>query len=260
VPELIEVELYRRLAERAVDRRIERVDAPDSWFLKGGLTASGVADVLVGERFTAARRRGKLMVLDTHAGPTLGIRFGMTGRLLVDEQPAIERLEYASGRDDPAWDRFTVGFEDGGTMRVPDPRRLGGIELDPDEERLGPDAAAIGAAALRDAVVGSSAPLKGRLMDQKRVAGLGNLLTDEILWRAALDPARPCRSLNDADLRRLHRHVRSVLDDLTARGGSHLGDLQDERSRDGCCPKDGMPLDRRQIGGRTTYSCPHHQR
>jgi formamidopyrimidine-DNA glycosylase len=260
VPELIEVELYRQLAERALDRPIVAVDAPDSWFLKHGLTAGQVTDVLVGERFVVARRRGKLLLLDTDRGPTLGVRFGMTGRLVVDGRAAIERLEYGGTRHDPAWVRFAVRFADGGVMAVPDPRRLGAVELDPDEDRLGPDAVGIGPAGLRDLLAGSTAPLKARLMDQHRLAGLGNLLTDEILWRSGLDPARSSRSLDGAEVRRLHRHLRSTLAELTDRGGSHLGDLQAQRSRDGWCPRDGTPLDRRQIGGRTTYSCPVHQR
>ena len=109
-------------------------------------------------------------------------------------------------------------------------------------------------------LAGSEAPLKARLMDQARVAGLGNLLTDEILWRAGLDPARPAGSLSPAELRRLHRHLRTTLVELGERGGSHMGDLQTMRSRDGVCPRDGAALLRRTIGGRTTYSCPVHQR
>jgi formamidopyrimidine-DNA glycosylase len=260
VPELIEVESYRVLAERALDRPVARVEAPDAWFLKGGLTASMAADGLEGRRLTTARRRGKLLVLDVDGGPTLGLRFGMTGRLLVDGTPAIERLEYSSGREAPAWDRFVVHFGDGGDLRLRDPRRLGGVELDPDESRLGPDASTVGPARLRDTLGDSTAPLKARLMDQSRLAGLGNLLTDEILWRAGLDPARAAGSLDGAELRRLHRHLRSVLSELTDRGGSHTGDLQDERHPGGLCPRDGSPLQRRTVGGRTTYSCPHHQR
>jgi formamidopyrimidine-DNA glycosylase len=260
MPEMIEVELYRRLAVRALDRPVARVDAADTWFLKRGLTSDVVVDVLLGRRLSAARRRGKLLMLDTDAGPTLGLRFGMTGRLLVDEDPAIERLEYSSDRNDTSWDRFVLHFGDGGTLRLRDPRRLGGVELDPDEGRLGPDALTIGPAAMRDALAGSTAPLKARLMDQQRVAGLGNLLTDEILWRAGLDPARAAGSLDPRELRRLHTHLRSVLGELTERGGSHTGDLQEERSREGRCPRDSTALERRRIGGRTTYSCPQHQR
>jgi formamidopyrimidine-DNA glycosylase len=260
MPEMLEVEAYRRLAARAVGRTISAVHAPDPWFLKGGLTASGITTALTGRSFAADRRIGKLLLLDVADGPTIGLRFGMTGRLLVDGHAAIERLEHSSDRDDSAWDRFGVDFADGGSMRLRDPRRLGGVELDPDEDRLGIDAADIGVARLRDVLAASEAPLKARLLDQARVAGIGNLLADEMLWRAGLDTARPAGSLGPAEVRRLHRHLRATLTELDARGGSHTGDLQEMRTPDGTCPRDGTPLARRTVGGRTTYSCPRHQR
>ncbi len=152
-----------------------------------------------------------------------------------------------------------LDLDGGGQLRLNDPRRLGGVELDPDEGALGPDMFAIRPRELAAALGGSSVALKARLMDQSRVAGLGNLLTDEILWRAGLDPARPASSLDDVERRRLHRTMRVVLSELLAAGGSHLGRLQQARQRGGVCPKDGAPLERRTIGGRTTYSCPRHQ-
>ncbi len=96
-------------------------------------------------------------------------------------------------------------------------------------------------------------------MDQSRIAGVGNLAADELLWRAGLDPARPAGALSDAELRRLHRHLRRTMSDLMERGGSHAGDLMAERRVGGVCPKDGTPLIRRTVGGRTTFSCPRHQ-
>jgi len=102
--------------------------------------------------------------------------------------------------------------------------------------------------------------LKGRLMDQSRVAGVGNLAADEILWRAGLDPTRPASSLSDGELRRLHRHLRSTLRDFIERGGSHTGELMPERHPGGLCPKDGTPLRRATVATRTTWWCPKHQR
>ena len=96
-------------------------------------------------------------------------------------------------------------------------------------------------------------------MDQAKLAGLGNLLTDETLWRAGLDPARQSRSLDSDEVALLHGEMKRTLKDLGKRGGSHLGDLQQARQRGGICPRDGAALDRRTIGGRTTYSCPVHQ-
>ncbi|MBA2282127.1 MAG: formamidopyrimidine-DNA glycosylase, partial [Acidimicrobiia bacterium] len=210
MPEMIEVEMYRRLAEQVVGRTVRRVDAPDAWFLKRGLEAPELTATLLGRTVVAARRRGKLLLLDTD-GATLGLRFGMTGRLLVDGGMVVEKLVYGSTREETAWDRFALGFDGGGELRLRDPRRLGGVELDPDEDRLGIDAASLTRAELA-ALLGSAAPLKARLMDQARLAGLGNLLTDEALGRAGLDPARPASSLEPAEVRRLHRHIAATLE------------------------------------------------
>ncbi len=260
MPELIEVEQYRRTADRIVGRRVAAVDAPDAWFLKGGIEAAAVTDALLGRTPSGTRRIGKLLLVDfDEETPTLGLRFGMTGRLSVDGAVPIAELAYGSARNEPAWVRFRLRFDDGGELRVIDPRRLGGVELAPDERRLGPDAARVGLAELRRALAGSEAPLKARLMDQQRVAGMGNLLTDETLWRAGLAPGRAAGSLGESELKRLHRVMRRTVDDLTARGGSHTGDLQSSRARGASCPRDGTPLQREQVGGRTTYWCPHHQ-
>jgi formamidopyrimidine-DNA glycosylase len=260
VPELPEVEAYRQLAEdAALDRRIVEVDAHDDWYLKGGLTAEDVTAALVGQRFTAARRLGKLLLLDTDGGPVVGLRFGMTGRLVVDGRAGVDALLHSSNDPLARFVRFALHFADGGHLLMRDPRRLGGVELDPREARLGPDARTIGLAALRDALAGSDAPLKARLMDQQRVAGVGNLIADEALWRAGLSPERPSRSLDATELRRLHRHLRATVDDLIGRGGSHTGDLIASRMPGGVCPKDGTPLTRSRVGGRTTWWCPRHQ-
>lgn len=261
MPELIEVEVYRQLADKTVGRRITAVHAPDAWFLKGGLTATQVTDALTGAEVRATRRVGKLLLVDLDdERPVLGLRFGMTGRLIVDGEAPITQLEYTSGRDDPVWNRFGLQFGDGSRLRLSDPRRLGGVGLDPDLAALGPDAWTVTERQLRTALGSSTAPLKARLLDQSRLAGLGNLLVDETLWRAGLDPARAAGGLTDAEQVTLRRFIGFTVRSLFRRGGSHTGDLQIERHRDGTCPVDGATLLRRTIGGRTTYSCPVHQR
>ena len=260
MPEILEVEAARAvLGAHALDREIVRVYAPDTWFLKRGTTAAGLRHALVGNRFTAARRTGKQMILDTaDPGTRLGVHLGMSGRVLVDDEEAGDPLVYASNRRVAKWNRFGVHFADGGSFMLRDPRRLGAAELDPDESRLGPDALAVTARQL-DAALGSrSAPIKAVLMDQARVAGLGNLLVDEALWRAGIDPARPAVAVTPEERRELHRAIRSTLRVLGRRGGSHTGDMP--RDLDVPCPRDGAPLVRRKVGGRTTYSCPVHQR
>ena len=219
--------------------------------------------VLPGLSFVHARRTGKVLLLDTE-GPTFAMRFGMTGGLLLDGLAGIDRLEYGPGTYEQRWIRAGVTFVDGGTLLLHDPRRLGRVLLDFDEDRLGPDAFDVTPAQLRAALQTRGdrpgPPLKARLLDQARLAGIGNLLADEILWRASLDPTRPCNSLSDVELRRLARQMRTTLVELYARGGSHCGDHMAERHRGGRCPKDGTVFLRQPVGGRTTYWCPAHQR
>ena len=258
MPELLEVEAYRRAAAAVVGRTVAEVHAPDDWFAKRGATPEALAAELTGARITAARRIGKLLVLDTD-GPRVGLRFGMTGRIVVDGSAPIEALIYSSDGDDPGWDRFGLRFAGGGALVVRDPRRLGGVELDPDESRLGPDAAAVTVNQLREGLARSAVPLKARLLDQSRLAGLGNLLADESLWRAGLAPTRPAAALDPGELAGLHSAISRTLAVLGWRGGSHTGDLQPARVRGGHCPRDGEELRREQVGGRTTYWCPLHQ-
>ena len=257
MPELVEIESYRRLADRVVGRAIVRVDAPDAWFIKDGNTQRSLRQALRARVITGTRRIGKLLLLDTD-GPTLGLRFGMTGRLVVDGVEGVDELIYSSRRKDPAWDRFSLRF-DTGFLTINDPRRLGGVILNPDESRLGPDAMTVTRSVFRGALA-SDAPIKARLMDQARLAGVGNLTADEVLWRAGIAPHRTARSLDADEVKRLHQQLRRVLRDLDQRGGSHTGDVIEHRTAGGACPRDGSPLARATVGGRTTWWCPQHQR
>src|SRR3954462_14058107 len=175
MPEILEVEAARAvLAANALNRNIAKVYAPDTWFMKRGTTAPAVRHALVGNAFTVARRRGKQIVLDTKDPDVrIGVHLGMSGRVLVDDVEAGDPLVYASNRRMPKWHRFGVHFADGGDFMLRDPRRLGAVELNPDETRLGPDALTVTAAQLDHALGKRTAPIKAVLMDQARVAGLG---------------------------------------------------------------------------------------
>ena len=164
MPELLEVEDARALIEeRALARVIKSVDAPDAWYLKRGLTARAVKAALGGRRIERARRRGKQLLLDTD-GPVLGLHLGMSGRVIIDGEAAGDPLVYGSNREVPDWHRFTLRFDDGGRLAMRDPRRLGAVELDPDEDRLGVDALELTLAQLRSMVSRSRAPVKAVLM------------------------------------------------------------------------------------------------
>ena len=197
-------------------------------------------------------------------GPTLGIRFGMTGGLVVDDGRAIDRLLYSPGRVRRAVGALARHLRRRWRTRPSTtPAASAGWCSTPTRTPSVPTPPGVTPAQLRAALAaprGAGPPLKARLLDQGRLAGLGNLLVDEILWRAGLSPARPSASLSGPELRRLHRHLRSTLDELAVRGGSHTGDLMAERRPGGRCPRDGSELVRSTVGGRTTWWCPTHQR
>lgn len=253
VPEGLEVEIYRRAAERLVGRRVRCATADDR------VAAPTVTAAITGTTVLGARRVGKLLLLDTD-GPVIGIHFGMTGRIIVDGFAPIERLEYGSRRDDPAWERFVAEFGDVGSLRIADPRRWARVDLDPDEGRFGPDVLTITIDQLSAVCRGRRRGLKALLLDQSCVAGLGNLCVDEVLFTAGLHPARPASGLGADEIEALHRAMRTRLPAMLVEGGSHRGVLSPEvRAALPRCPSDGLPLVRGVFAGRTTVWCPHHQ-
>jgi formamidopyrimidine-DNA glycosylase len=214
--------------------------------------------MLVGAKVTRVRRHGKHVLVDTTKG-ALGMHFGMTGRLIVDGAAAIEELEYGARGDDPAWDRLIVRFDDG-EMRVSDPRRFSRHRIDPVLD-LGVDLLApVGEiAAALDGVARRRGPVKGVLLDQRVIAGLGNLCVDEVLFHAGVDPLTPMREVADRDA--LAEVIGEMMPSMLTAGGSHTGDTgPGHREGDGRCALDGTPLVRSTVAGRATVSCPMHQR
>ncbi len=248
MPELPEAERARLTIEReALGRRIASVDDADTWVCRPH-SPGEIADALTGATLTGAHRRGKALSVETDGGPVLGLHLGMSGRIEVDGEPAERN-----------WDRFSIDFEDGGRLALRDKRRLGRVVLNPDLSRLGPDAAEVGRAQFRERVGRGTASLKARLMDQSVIAGVGNLLADETLWRAGLSPLLAAGDLDEEQLDGLRRALRAATRRAIRRGGVHTGDLIPHRVRGGSCPSCGTPLSRETIGGRTTYWCPRDQ-
>ncbi len=260
MPEGIEVEYYRQTALMTLNRKIKSIETIDHKYLSDACSPADLRNLLVENYFIKAERKGKLLVLSLSNDCKLGLRFGMTGRLLVDGNSAIKVLEYSSAKNNPDWDRLSIKFQDGGSLSIRDPRRLGAVQINPNLGTLGTDLYEITALSISEVLKHSVRPIKSRLMDQSKIAGLGNLLTDEILWRSSIDPRRQSNTLSRNEKRRLLRHANQTITELTDLGGSHMGNLQDHRVPGGLCPKDGVPLNRYNIGGRTTYSCPEHQK
>ena len=145
-------------------------------------------------------------------------------------------------------------------MALRDKRRLGRVRLEPDLRRLGPDALHIPRATFRERVGRGTGPVKARIMDQAVLAGVGNLLADEALWRARLDPRRAAGALDEAELDRLWRAIRAATRDAIAKGGVHTGRVIAHRAAGERCPRCGAPMQRATVGGRTTWWCSREQR
>ena len=272
MPELPEVENARRLiADQALGRRIVAVDDADTFVCRPH-SPGELRDALTGRMLTAAHRRGKAMWCETSEllggppgpGPDLGIHLGMSGRIVVTSPDG----EAAEGGDPPGrdsqprkaeWDRFTLEFADGGRLALFDKRRLGRIQLNPDISALGPDAGQVTRAEFRVLITRGTTTVKARLLDQSKIAGVGNLLADEIAWQAKVPPAMPVSRLRRADVDRLYRALRSVLASAMANGGAHTGDIIAARRPGGTCPRDGAEMRHGTVGGRSTWWCSREQ-
>jgi formamidopyrimidine-DNA glycosylase len=229
-----------------------------------------VAAELERERVVAVERRGKYLVVRFETGRVLLIHLRMTGSLLSAPNGSLP--------DDPHR-RAVVKLDDGSDVAYRDVRRFGTwLLLEPGEAepylaaRVGdePLDALFTAARLGERLAGRRTSLKAALLDQRTLAGMGNIYVDEALWRARLNPLRPAAQLDRNELRRLHRGIRAALEHGLARQGSTLrdyrlpdgggGSMQDEfrvyGRRDEPCDRCGTLIVRTQVAGRTTWFCP----
>jgi formamidopyrimidine-DNA glycosylase len=258
MPELPDVEGFRRyLARHAEGQRIARVDVLDRELVRNR-SAQTIKRALEGQRFAPPRRHGKWLIAPVGEVELL-LHFGMTGLLHFaakgEERHRHDRLVFVCQR---------------GELRYNNMRRFGGVWLARDERErdavtgpLGPDAAGLPRQEFERLLEGRRGSLKAALMDQRLIAGLGNLLSDEIAWRARVHPATPVSGLDPAQVRALHEALRGAVSESTRygrvpHGKRWLTRVRDDR--DAACPRCGTRLRRRTIAGRTACWCPGCQR
>ena len=270
MPELPEVESVRRQLEPALrGRHFERVEILDSRLVRPYEPAE-VAAELEGERVASVERRGKYLVVGFESGRVLLIHLRMTGSLRHAPEGMLQ--------DDPHR-RAVVRLDDGSDVAYRDVRRFGTwLVLEPGEAgphldaRVGiePLEAVFTAARLGELLRKRRAPVKAALLDQRTLAGMGNIYVDEALWRARINPLRPAEGLDRGEIRRLHRAIRAALEHGIARQGSTLrdyalpdggsGSMQDEfrvYGRGGePCGRCGTPIAKTRVAGRGTWFCP----
>jgi len=269
MPELPEVETVRRRLEPVLTgRRFERVEISDPRLVRPH-EPDEVAAELQGERVASVERRGKYLILRFETDRVLLIHLRMTGSL----------RHSSAGLDDDPHRRALVRLDDGSDVAYRDVRRFGTwLLLEPGEldaylaPRLGeePLDAPFTAARLGQLLARRRAPVKAALLDQRTLAGMGNIYVDEALWRAKIHPLRPAESLEPNELRRLHRAVRTSLEHGLARQGSTLrdyklpdggsGSMQHEFKVYGRggepCDRCGTPIAKIRVAGRGTWFCP----
>ncbi len=256
MPEILEAEIYRIAVDETVGRRIESFQIGDAAYVRDP-GPDALVEQFVGSAVRATARHGKLVIVETTAGD-IGLRFGMTGKVRVDGLAPIDALEYAPSTWNDDWNRFAVDF-DTGSLVINDVRRLGSVEAEPDRDSLGPDAWGIGPTELAALCGRGRGAIKSLLLNQKKIAGLGNLLVDELLWRTSVAPHRPAGELTAHETRRIGEQIVPLLDELFAAGGSHCGAHVPERHVDGRCPVDNQALVHATVGGRSTWWCREHQ-
>lgn len=208
-------------------------------------------DALRGETLEDPERIGKWLIAWT-TGPSLLLHFGMTGDLTWAPS--------ADGRH--RHDRLVLEL-DQGEIRYRNMRKLGGVWLARGEEEvraltggLGPDALAVDRKAFLELLAGRRGKIKAALMDQALIAGVGNLVADEVLWHARVHPARRIEELSPAERERIHGELRRVLIRWVEGYGSLPRGWLIEVRGSGDCPRCGTPLSRTVVAGRTTYFCP----
>ena len=279
MPELPEVETVMRGLRAALEgRRIVRAVAHRAdlrWALPVGL-----ARRLTGARVLGFRRRGKYMLMRLDGGDSVLLHLGMSGRMLV---------ERAGCNDVTLHEHLVMETDEGWRVGFVDPRRFGSVDLVPTAEEdthrllagLGPEPldAAFDVASLSEALAGKRTPIKTALLDQKIVAGLGNIYVCEALFRAAISPLRSAHTVPGARATRLVPAIKETLAEAIAAGGSSLRDYVQpdgelgyfqhawkvygrEGKMCGRCP--GKPVCqgiRRVVqSGRSTFYCPRVQR
>jgi formamidopyrimidine-DNA glycosylase len=258
MPELPEVEMARRYLEAtALHQTILAAEVKDGRIL-AGVSATEVERALSGKQFECAMRHGKRLFLKLHDSLWLALHLGLTGRLICLEKEAEE----------PGHTRLLIFFENSRILAFDDPRIFGEVSLAKSpqaflaERKIGPDALQFELDGFLKIMNGRKGLIKSALLNQRLIAGLGNLYADEALFQAGICPKT--RGLTIEQLLALFSSIQEVLKTALATHAD-LEELPDSyllpyRHPGGRCPRDGALLSREKISGRTSYYCPEHQK
>ena len=264
MPELPEAEANRLRVERdCLHRTIEAAEPGDDVsYIE--LPGDNERARLVGRQFTRTHRHGKLIFAGSESGPWICVHLGMSGSL----RPFDEGAENGGGP--PDYTKFVIRFEGERRLAFSCPRKLGWVRVvdSPEAEiariGFGPDALEIGREAFAEVIGTSRGAIKSALIEQTKLAGVGNLWSDEILYRVGVDPERKGTDLSDSQLGdaydAMHNILHAVVDtqaDYTKLPDDWLIHTRDEGAE---CPRCGGEIVRTKVGGRSAYHCTRHQK
>ena len=258
-PELPEVEIFVRHLQPIVGAVIQRAEVLDDRLALDGSRIEGAT-------ISSAERRGKHIVIHLGERGDLVVHLRMSGRLRLHR-----------GENEVKYTRLVLHLDSGDTVYFVNPRRLGtaihcprGFETDLGLEPLSPS---FTVAALGDLTSESRSPIKSFLLDQRKIAGVGNIYASEALWRSGISPEREARTLSYDEVVRLHGDIVSVLNDAISGQGTTIGnsvsdyhpsageqgEFQNRLSvygrKDELCERCGTAIARLKQGGRSTYCC-----
>ncbi len=260
MPELPEAEANRRRIEaKCLNRTIEDA-TPGANVTHLELPGGNECKRLIGRQFSEARRHGKLVFAGSRSGPWIAVHLGMTGRLIPRQE----------GEEPPDDAKFIITFEGGTRLYFLNKRKLGWLRVidDPDEfiarQGYGPDALAVSQEQFATIVGDTGSMVKARLMDQKQVAGIGNLWSDELCFASGIAPTHPGDELSQKQLGTMFDTMCEGLETLIETG-SDRAKLPDDwliqhRKKGTDCPRCKGTITTRKIGSRTSYFCDTHQK
>jgi formamidopyrimidine-DNA glycosylase len=256
MPELPDVELFGRyFSHHCLGRKIQAVELRSETILRDR-SKKEIEVALKGKKFLSVKRLGKYLFVEVQSSLFLVLHFGMTGFLHA----------FKGKNPYDMHTRALFHFVDHTHLAFVDMRLLGLITLTHSIEafaqQLGPDALLISQPAFR--LLFKKGSVKSVLMDQKKIAGVGNIYCDEILFFAGLSPHKEAASLTEKEINKLYGSMKHVLKKAIEANVESTRMpatwLIHARQKQTLCPKCKAPIDHIKIGGRSTYFCPNCQR
>jgi formamidopyrimidine-DNA glycosylase len=260
MPELPESDAMRLVIERdCLHRTIEAVELGENTSYID-LPGSNSRSRLTGKRFTTTYRHGKFIFAGSKSGPWMMVHLGMTGKLIAFDAPA----------DPPDHTKLLIRFEGDRRLAFRCPRKLGRVAIVDDPQEFvaeggyGPDALKIGHDAFVETIGSTRGAIKSALMNQNKLAGIGNLWSDEVDFQLGIDPERRADDIAQDILSEMHETMRTILRAVldTEATYSRLPDdwLIRHRKKGAACPRCEGTIAAKKVGGRTAYYCPSHQK